>query len=200
MIRKLAVIAVVPLVFGLAACGSGSDPGSGVASAQKGKSSTPTPSATSTLSPEDAMLKFAQCMRAHGVKVKDPKPNQPFAISSRHRPGEKNNPFDKAQKACGQYLQQGGNQGPKADPKALDQMIKYAQCMRAHGMNMPDPKPNGGGLTLMMPKGSAGKAKAAQKACQSLLPGAGKMDSSNGDSGPHLSGGPVGGLTSGGGK
>ena len=200
MIRtRLAVIAAVPLLLGVTACSGGSSGDDGVASAHTGKSSSPTPSATSTLSPEDSMLKFTQCMRAHGVKVQDPAPGKPLTIRSKAGPGGRSDPMDKAQQACQQYLQQGGQKDPASDPKMLDQMVKFAQCMRAHGVNVPDPKPvGGGGIVMHEPKGSVAKSKAAQAACKSQLPGAGSGLSVGGggggkDTGPQLSSGSVGG-------
>jgi hypothetical protein len=175
------VIAVVPLMLGLTACGASSS-GTGVASAQTGTSKS-TPSATKTLSPEESMLKFTQCMRAHGVKVADPKPGKPFKFTSKSGPGTKSNPMDTATKACQQYLQTGNVKGPADDPKMLDAMVKFAQCMRAHGVNVPDPKPNGG-PSLIKPQGSKAKVDAAQKACQSLLPG-----EQSGGPGLHISSG-----------
>jgi hypothetical protein len=56
--------------------------------------------------------------------------------------------------------------------------LAFARCMRQHGINVPDPNPNGGGIVV---KGGPGtlnpddpKFKAAQQACQKLLPNAGK--------------------------
>lgn len=51
-------------------------------------------------------------------------------------------------------------------PNAQDKSVQFAQCMREHGVNIPDPKPGGGGLKV--PKEAlADKAKlnAAIKAC-----------------------------------
>jgi hypothetical protein len=56
--------------------------------------------------------------------------------------------------------------------------LAFARCMRQHGVNVPDPNPNGGGIVV---KGGPGtlnpddpKFKAAQQACQKLLPNDGK--------------------------
>jgi hypothetical protein len=50
---------------------------------------------------EESMLKFARCMREHGVDVPDPKPGEGIRIGG---PGSKIDPedpsFQKAQKAC----------------------------------------------------------------------------------------------------
>jgi len=51
-------------------------------------------------------------------------------------------------------------------PNAQDKSVQFAQCMRQHGVNIPDPQPGGGGIKV--PKDAlADKAKlnAAIKAC-----------------------------------
>jgi hypothetical protein len=52
--------------------------------------------------------------------------------------------------------------------------LDYAQCMREHGVDMPDPKFNGGGMTMRL--GGPGQAQppkatmdAAQEACQKIM-------------------------------
>ncbi|WP_190276728.1 hypothetical protein [Catenulispora acidiphila] len=79
--------------------------------------------------------------------------------------------FKKAMTACTQYLPNGG-QPPAQDPAVTAQMLKFAKCMRDHGVAMPDPSANG---SSMIQQGSGidptdPKFKAAQTACQSLLP------------------------------
>lgn len=62
-----------------------------------------------------------------------------------------------------------GTEGKK-DPE--DAALEYARCMRAHGVDVPDPSPNGGGIQLSIgPKEKKNKKKIdeAQKACQDIL-------------------------------
>jgi hypothetical protein len=83
--------------------------------------------------------------------------------------------------------------GPASKQDAQQAALEFARCMRQHGIDMPDPDPNGGGIVVKRsarngrnapePEDDA-KFKAAQQACQQYLPNAGK--------------GPV--LNSGGGK
>jgi hypothetical protein len=61
----------------------------------------------------------------------------------------------------------------KASTNAVDKGVAYAQCMRKHGVDMPDPtkkglklNPNGGGPV----KQDMRKVNAAMAACKSLLP------------------------------
>ena len=133
---------------------------------------------TPTPDPQKAMLAFAQCMRAHGVDMPDPGVGGNVTIG-----GGPGNPVDQAtmeaaQKACQSKLPKGGHQPSAAEQKQFqDQAIKFAQCMRQHGIDMPDPtfssNGSGGGL-VQQGVGSvdptSSEFQAAQKACQSLLP------------------------------
>src|SRR5262245_58294057 len=61
--------------------------------------------------------------------------------------------------------------------------LEFARCMRQHGIDMPDPDLNGGGIVVQSGKGGNStngprlddpKFKAAQQACQQYQPNAGK--------------------------
>jgi hypothetical protein len=59
----------------------------------------------------------------------------------------------------------------KISPEDLEKVRQYARCMREHGIDMPDPGPDGS-LTGGAVTGDDGaKLDAADKACQSKLPG-----------------------------
>jgi hypothetical protein len=158
------------IVFGLSACG-GNTADDGVATAS-GNEAAASASPTPAVDAQDAQLKYAQCMRENGVDVKDPEPGKPVRITGN---GEKGN-YDKvqaAQKKCQSILQEGGVAPNQNDPERADAMLKFAQCMREHGINVPDPKP-GEGLKIQAPEGGdRSKAEAAQKECRELLPGGG---------------------------
>jgi hypothetical protein len=69
------------------------------------------------------------------------------------------------------------NNGKDNKQAALD----FARCMRQHGIDMPDPKFTGNGGVIQEFRSGPGnrgpndqKFKAAQQACQKLLPNAGK--------------------------
>jgi hypothetical protein len=126
------------------------------------------------------MLAYSQCMRAHGEPgFPDPQPNGNLLIDGRqnHLNGTMMN---SANKAC-QHLM------PKAKPmtaaqqrRVTAQALKFVACMRAHGIpNMPDPVVNAQGVEMRIGgPGSSGPApnspvlRAAQQACQKLMPGA----------------------------
>jgi hypothetical protein len=63
---------------------------------------------------------------------------------------------------------------PTSSASLQEQMIAYAKCMRAHGIDMPDPKVDGGRVTFGMKAGTdQAKFQAAQKACQKYMPNGG---------------------------
>ncbi|WP_203701645.1 hypothetical protein [Asanoa iriomotensis] len=175
--RQPMAYAFVPLALfaALAAgCGSGGDDGPAVASA----GGTPTAAATSGApAPEDAAdraLKFAQCMREHGVDMPDPEIDG-GRISQRinAKPGVD---VQAAQEACKEFSPSGGPGGGQPDPQMRERMLAHAQCMRENGVeSFPDPDPNmGGGIKIDGKIASDPDFEAANKACEAELgrPGA----------------------------
>jgi hypothetical protein len=137
------------------ACGSGSG-GNRVASLSSG-SATPSDQqqASDGRSDEDKMRDFSKCMKEHGVDVPEPTmaPKAGGGGGSTgggimiQGAGADKEKIDKANEACRPLLPNGG-QPPKLDAKQLDEMRKMAQCMREHGVNMPDPDPNNPGIAM----------------------------------------------------
>ena len=179
---------VAPLVVVLAttaACGS-KKKNDGVASLSSGKASSSASAKSSPLSQADmekASLKFAQCMRQHGINMPDPKGGR---ISVQSRPGDESK-MQAAQKACQQYLPNGGNPETANDPKMHDQQLKFAQCMRQQGVNVPDPTANGP-LKIDARGVPRAKFEAAQKACSKYQPGASLTQNGGPGDGPGSTG------------
>jgi hypothetical protein len=138
------------------------------------------------VSKQKAALEFARCMRQHGIDMPDPQfSGNRITQELRGGPGKKgpDDPkFKAAQQACNKYLPNGG-QPPKLNPQERQQLVAFARCMREHGIDVPDPGPNSGGIVVKR-SGANGrnapepeddpKFKAAQQACQKYLPNAGK--------------------------
>jgi hypothetical protein len=90
-----------------------------------------------------AFLKFADCMRSHGVpNFPDPGSGGGIEIS----PGSGVDPaspaFQSAQRGCKKLLPGGGPKGSPPPPSASDvrAALAWAQCVRKHGVpNFPDP-------------------------------------------------------------
>jgi hypothetical protein len=180
---------------GAAACGR-SGANSGVATAGGKTSASAHPSAS--VDREEQARAFAQCMRDHGVDMPDPDtnggPGGPINIKVSGGPSSN---MDAAMEACKDKLPNGGNP-PSMDPQQQEQLRAFAQCMRDHGVDMPDPDPNAGGLKITKSGGpnSGGvnpddpTFQAAQQACQDKLPGAlrgGTTQNGGGGSGPGFS-------------
>jgi hypothetical protein len=156
----------------LAACDGGSSSPK-VASAGDAKSSTTAKKADVT----KIATEFAQCARKHGL------PNLPDpVINDKGHPQFAKGTFDKAspevqqqvRSACGSILQKLPN-SQKPSKERIDAAVKFAQCMRQHGVtNFPDPDPSTGrfpirgGASGINPQDPA--FQSAREACRSLLP------------------------------
>jgi hypothetical protein len=90
--------------------------------------------------PQDQALRFARCMREHGVPMSDPKPGG----SGIEVGGPNVDPqvLREAQRACQPYAPFGDGSGQQQpDPKIRELVLKFAQCMRDNGVpNFPDPQ------------------------------------------------------------
>jgi hypothetical protein len=117
-------------------------------------------------------IAYARCIRSHGVpNFPDPNSNGQFVQTGGNSLNVSNSVISAAQSAC-QSLAPSGLQissGQKQQVSAAG--LKFAKCMRSHGVpNFPDP-PAGGEISL--PKGvspSSPSIQNAERACQSLMP------------------------------
>ena len=141
-------------------------------------------------------LKWAQCMRQHGVNVSDPDSNGRVRIQA--TPGGGGAPggassgsggavtggangsgegappeIQAAMDACKQYRPNGGQAGGPPSQAMIDAGTKYAQCMRDHGIPIQDPKVSGGAISIQASPGafdpSSDQFQQAQQACQHYL-------------------------------
>jgi hypothetical protein len=162
--RILCLLAPALAALALAACGGGEDPAPAGDSANRSGPDEKT---------KQAMLDFARCMRQHGIDTPDPKFDGSGGVMMRSHVEEGTTPeqVKAAQQACAKYQKQ---IKPPAMSKAQQEKFKQqalanARCMRAHGIDMPDPQfgPNGevrqriGGKV----EPTDPKFQAAQKAC-----------------------------------
>ena len=158
---------VVPLLatLALAACGGAGGGANDNASGQ----------------PDDqAELAFAKCMRAAGIDFPDPGSAGSGARVVRIGKGTAPQKLRAATETCRKKTG-GGPKPPSAEQQAefRDAALKFAQCMRRNGVDIPDPQTgSGGGLIQVGPGRGAGPNpespafQRAQDACQKLLPGA----------------------------
>ncbi len=108
------------------------------------------------------MLDFANCMREHGIDMPDPQFNGDgggvFSGAAEGGAGTRSTrpswtpprrPASRTWTRCSSNM-------PPTDPAELEeekqQMLDFAQCMRDHGIDFPDPQINtdGGGLQVQM--------------------------------------------------
>ncbi len=135
----LALTAVVVL---FAACGGASGPGVASIGSTTTTAAAPASGGGSTGS-EAALLKYSECMRAHGVpNFPDPSANGSFQLAAGIDPASP--AFKAAQAKCQKLVPGGGLPilGSTTHPsaEALAQMVKVSQCVRSHGVpNFPDP-------------------------------------------------------------
>jgi hypothetical protein len=151
----LVVSMLVLCIFGLVACGGGSGGGSGSSSGRGSEA-------------EEA-LEFAECLRAHGVEVEDPKPGQ-----KNIELGESNDPATKkALAACNGKL---GTVGQELSSEEGEQFregwLAFAKCVREHGVDMGDPEFLGPGKVHLDRSGidqNSPAFVAAREACEGKL-------------------------------
>jgi hypothetical protein len=208
---NFSVVVLTSATLLIAGCGGSSSPGvahlssstsGGSAADGGGKSSTPESSA----SRQQTMVAYSQCMRSHGVpEFPEPTEGHLLIHSSNHNghatginPGSAQ--FQAAQKVCGKLLPNGGAPSPAEQARMQERALKFSQCMRTHGVpNFPDPKFGGAGkVSLRIGGGPSGidpnssQFQAAQKACQSILPGPKGAGPGGGGPSTSSSGGPGG--------
>ena len=154
LFRLLAAIALT-LVLGLsaAACGDDSKDGdSALPDAAGASSEAPADDDEPDLDPEDAMLKFAQCMREHGVDMPDPEPGGGIRVNGE---GMSEDQMEAAQSACQKWMdmaepEDGGHEMSEEEKQSF---LDMAACMRERGYNFPDPVFDGGRVTQKVEKG-----------------------------------------------
>jgi hypothetical protein len=176
--RRLLLVSLAALMLGagLSACGSSSSAsGATSAAAASGSGSSRT----------QARLNLAKCLRAHGLNVPDPSTGGGAAGGGGGGGGifRSLNNYSQAQvraatTACRTYFAQAfprANLSPAQRAQVQQQLVKFAQCMRSHGVNVPDPTFNsGGGFGFRQAFGSVDRNspafQTASKACASLRP------------------------------
>ncbi len=147
------------------------------AETRQSRAGTPTVAgSTSTAGVGDDLLAFAGCMREHGIDMPDPRPGP--AGGGLVRIGEANDSpqaLGKANRACRTLLPKGPEPSPKQIEEMAESSLRFARCMREHGVDMPDPKIGADGSVSIAIGGSGAEGPSinptspafqnAQKAC-----------------------------------
>ncbi|MFF1500449.1 hypothetical protein ACFVZR_11320 [Streptomyces sp. NPDC058316] len=115
---------------------------------------------------EDQALEHRKCLREQGLDVPEPKPGENSHGITINGGGKSKKEMEKAFKAC-QDKAVGG--GPKELTQAQkDKMLAFARCMRKNGIDMPDPKFDGGmAQAPSMQQKDMKKFEKANAACES---------------------------------
>lgn len=123
------------------------DPISTIGGARSGGGASAEPDAPAAADAADAMAAFGRCMRDEGVPIDD------GGGTSLRRGGGGDDPdLEAAAARCKKHLEgtgvefAAGGSGGQLPPEQLEGLLGYAKCMRAHGIDVPDPDPESGGL------------------------------------------------------
>jgi hypothetical protein len=135
----------------------------------------------------DNALAFSRCMREHGVKdfpnpeVSGGLVRLKFTAKAGAPGGVTPQTMEAAQNACKHFQPaQQTHLSPQEKVAREEEVMKFASCMRAHGVNV-HASTSGGGVQIRI-QGNAGSGgpnpespsfQAAQNACQGLLPSKG---------------------------
>jgi hypothetical protein len=168
------IVVAAAIVVGLTGCGTGGPAEPGVASV----GGSGQPSTTPSLSDQQKAVRYAQCLRDHGLTVADP----PAGSTNVDLSGVSKQAAAAAIEACKQYAP-GGILGGPPDPATLAQLRQFAACMRARGVAVTDPDPVTGVITLQPGPGTNKtdpKTSQASAECEHLLPAAASPGSGGG--------------------
>ncbi|MFB7212404.1 hypothetical protein [Streptomyces sp. NPDC056255] len=135
-----ACLMAAAVVLSATACSGdgGSEGGSGSGSATKSGGSASGTKKTD----EDQALEHRKCLREQGLDVPEPKPGEDGRGMTIKGGGKSKETMEKAFKACQDKAAGGGIKEITQAQK--DKMLAFARCMRKNGIDMPDPKFDGG--------------------------------------------------------
>ena len=187
--KNLLLLLSLTITVATAACAPRANDDVGVATLDVGSASGEGPSEAVTEDAEQAMLEYTQCLREQGLNVPDPEFDEDGRIVVQQSTGgggaeggdegagaqpERFTPdaFAEAQKVCGDPPKEAMPEFSPEDQSAMqDAALEFAQCMREHGIDMPDPQIDGDGGVMMQRAGEVGDIndpgfQAAQEKCQ----------------------------------
>jgi hypothetical protein len=178
LIRPLLAAVLITGALVVGACGeeAGAGDGTGTEASDRGDEL------------QEAGLKYAQCMREHGIDMPDPQPGQ-RGLRLAAPEGVSPQKMQAADEACRKYLEavKPPELSEEQKKEFQDAALAHARCMREHGIDFPDPTfDENGGAQVRIGRGSgidpeSPKFQAAQKECESKLP---QLDGDGPDGGP----------------
>jgi hypothetical protein len=170
-------LAAVMVAAALAACGGSSSSNSSTSTSAFGPGG-PTQLSSAQI---QARVTLAKCLRAHGIDVPDSVATGSVSARAEARKlltEYSQSQFQSALTACHSALVAAFPVlalSPAQLAQRRQQALRFVQCLRAHGVNLPDPQTTGGvGLGLARALSnidtSSPAFQAANKACASLRP------------------------------
>jgi hypothetical protein len=138
--------------------------------------SSPKPAASSSPPTYEQLLTYATCMRTHGAPTyPDPVQGPGGYWAFLNTPGSPvGDPPADAVKACQKLAPKQTGLPQSVIQAVVQQGLKLARCMRAHGItNFPDPTTSGGGVGISLGgmDQNSPQYQAAQQACRAFRPG-----------------------------
>ncbi|MFE4796532.1 hypothetical protein ACFRFL_15785 [Streptomyces sp. NPDC056708] len=156
------LIAAAVVLSATACSGDGGGNGSGSGSGTKSGGSASDTKKTD----EDQALEHRKCLREQGLNVAEPKPGDDVRGMTIDGGGKSKQEMEKAFKACQDKAVGGG--AKKITQADKDKMLAFARCMRKNGIDMPDPKFDGGmAQAPAMQQKDMKKFEKANAACES---------------------------------
>jgi hypothetical protein len=166
VLRRAGALAVMAVAVLAAACG--------------GSASSPASSASAESANLRQEIAYSQCMRAHGVPdFPDPNASGAIAVPRATPDGAggsvSSSKMDSANGACQHLLPGGGGASPGQVQQEQTEALKFAQCMRTHGVpDYPDPTVTSQGYSSNLKNSGINTQSpqflAAVGACRYLLP------------------------------
>ncbi|MDJ0923372.1 MAG: hypothetical protein QNJ77_02320 [Acidimicrobiia bacterium] len=149
MLRRMIPIAVALLLV-VSACGDGDVASTTptLPSIESPAESQATTTTTEAVDPEEAFQEYTQCMREHGIDMPDPSSGSGGVIEI-EGDGEDlmlDGAFEEAAAQCDPILEAAFGEfdlSPEQEAEMMDQELALAQCMRAEGIDWPDPSGDG---------------------------------------------------------
>jgi hypothetical protein len=131
--RPMPAALLATATLALAACGGGEEPEEGG-------------EGLSEAAVQDAGLRFARCMREHGIDMPDPQPGRGGLRGLLVDGDRTNDPgFRKAESDCRKHLQGLVSEIDEGQRREFEEArLEFARCMREKGFDVPDPARGGG--------------------------------------------------------
>lgn len=123
------------------------------------------------------MAAYSQCMQSHGAPdfpepVKGPWGGYGYRMDPQISSQLTGPGYNGALKACKKLQPKGGGLTPAERQAAINALLRFARCMRTHGLpDFPDPTTNGRGIQINFPVNpNSPQFQSALKACRAVAP------------------------------